>query len=223
MSLLAYYDARAPEYDDLYLEGTAPASISDPKAYRDEARAVGSAVAGLVGKDHLDVACGTGFWMQFYAPACSTITLIDQAPGMVEQSRERAAAMEISDRCNLVCADVLDHGFEEEAYDSALVGFLLSHLDDNGERVLLEKLARSLRPNGRLIIVDSIWNQERARVRQKQGMQTRRLGDGREFEIYKRYFTTRELLEIGSTHGFDLAAFHGGKVFLGVTGSYGGP
>jgi hypothetical protein len=37
--MLAYYDERAPEYEEAYTRGTGTASISDPEVFKVEARA----------------------------------------------------------------------------------------------------------------------------------------------------------------------------------------
>ncbi len=41
--MMSYYDARAPEYDDIYV-GKGPASISGPDLYRRETEIIGKVV-----------------------------------------------------------------------------------------------------------------------------------------------------------------------------------
>jgi ubiquinone/menaquinone biosynthesis C-methylase UbiE len=129
-SMHRYYDARASEYEEAYVLGTGTASITDPDVFRREV----SVLAGIVerfGRGRLvDLACGTGYWLPFYAPRCSAVTLIDQAPRM--------------ERMEIVQGDVLEHPFDRRAYDSALVGFLLSHLTDAQEQLLFERLRTTL-------------------------------------------------------------------------------
>jgi hypothetical protein len=49
--MLAYYDERAPEYDDAYTRGTGTASIPDPEVFKAEARVLEGIVArGGAGK-----------------------------------------------------------------------------------------------------------------------------------------------------------------------------
>jgi SAM-dependent methyltransferase len=56
----AYYDHRAPEYDDWYLGAGAFAGLDRPGFDEELARAT-EAIAGLEPANTLDVACGTGF------------------------------------------------------------------------------------------------------------------------------------------------------------------
>ena len=213
-----YYSERAAEYDELYLCGGASASISDPAAYKSEALAIGRALPRVVGPGHLDLACGTGFWLQFYGPSCHAVTLIDQAPEMLSRARERAESLDLAARCDFVRGNVLEQSYGTGVYDSALMGFLMSHLTEDQGKGLLAAVRASLRPGGRLVLIDSVWSAERANTRSKSGMQTRRLNDGRAFEIFKRYFTEEDLLEIGEGSGFRMRMLHNGRVFLCAAG-----
>ncbi len=72
-----YYDGRANEYDELY-EGKGPA-FPDPEAYKDDVKRIRE-IAHDFGRGHLiDIACGTGFWLPYYASNCAEITLVDQS------------------------------------------------------------------------------------------------------------------------------------------------
>jgi len=78
-SMLQYYDERAPEYDDAYLRGTGTASIRDPSVFQLEATLLGEVVERMARGRVVDLACGTGYWLQYYAQRCSRVTLVDQS------------------------------------------------------------------------------------------------------------------------------------------------
>ena len=221
-SMHRYYDARAPEYEEAYVLGTGTASITDPEIFRREV----SVLAGIVerfGRGRLiDLACGTGYWLPFYAPRCSDITLVDQAPRMLDECRKKIAALDGTERMRIVQGDVLEHPVGQRAYDSALVGFLLSHLTDAQERLLFDRLRTMLdvaRPRaGRFLILDSAWSLERARFNAKTEQQERRLNDGTTFAIYKRYIDRQNIVEWETKYGVETRIEHFGAAFLAVSG-----
>ena len=77
--MLQYYDERAPEYDDAYLRGTGTASIRDPSVFQLEAKLLSEVVERMARGRVIDLACGTGYWLQYYAQHCSRVTLVDQS------------------------------------------------------------------------------------------------------------------------------------------------
>jgi ubiquinone/menaquinone biosynthesis C-methylase UbiE len=216
-SMLRYYDERASEYEEAYVRGTGTASIPDPDVFRREASLLTGVVERFARGRIIDLACGTGHWLPHYAGRCSSITLLDQSGKMLDESRKKTKALGITDRCTLVQADVLDHAFGERAYDCALVGFLLSHLTEEEERLVFEKLGRMLDTAGRFLIFDSAWSPERARFNAKIERQERRLNDGTRFEIYKRYFDRQDIDGWATKYGVRLAIEHFGTAFVAVS------
>src|SRR5262245_34833843 len=126
--MLTYYDERAPEYEEAYTLGTGTASIPDPEVFKTEARVLGGIVGQIAQGRMMDLACGTAYWLPHYAPNCSHITLFDQSGRMLAEGRAKANRLGAIDRCRFVQGDLFEHAFEQSAYDTVLVGFLLSHL-----------------------------------------------------------------------------------------------
>src|ERR1043166_8867731 len=127
-SMLRYYDERASEYEDAYVLGTGTSSISDPTVFQREAAVLGDIVERFAHGRLIDLACGTGYWLPRYAARCSNVTLVDQSARMLDECAKKIVSLELAGRCTMIRADVLDHSFEREAYDRALIGFLMSHL-----------------------------------------------------------------------------------------------
>ena len=217
-SMLRYYDERASEYEEAYVLGTGTASIPDPEAFRREALLLTRMVEHFARGRLVDLACGTGYWLPYYVAGCSSVTLIDQAPRMLQECRKKIASLDALDRITIAQDDVLDHSFGPRAFDSALVGFLISHLTDVEEQQLFERLKTMLDTDGRFLILDSAWSPERARFNRKTERQERRLNDGSRFEIYKRYIDRQDVVEWERKYGVATSIEHFGTAFIAVSG-----
>ena len=111
--MLAYYDQRAPEYEEAYTLGTGTASIPDPEVFKAEARVLAGIVGQVARGRIMDLACGTAYWLSHYAPNCSRITLFDQSDRMLAESRAKANRLGILDRCVFLNGDVFEQEFEQ--------------------------------------------------------------------------------------------------------------
>jgi ubiquinone/menaquinone biosynthesis C-methylase UbiE len=218
--MLAYYDERAPEYEEAYTLGTGTSSIRDPEVFTAEARVLADAVRRFARGRMIDLACGTAYWLPEYAPQCSHITLFDQSDRMLAEARVRLERLGVVDRCAVVHGDFFDCTFAKNAYDTALVGFFLSHLTEAQEPWLFAALRLMLGSSGRFLILDSAWSPERAAVNAKVERQPRHLNDGTPFEIYKRYCDRDDIAGWALNYDVDLRVEHFGSAFYAVSGTF---
>lgn len=218
--MFRYYDERASEYEEAYVLGTGTASIPDAEVFRREASLLTGIVDRFARGRMVDLACGTGYWLPFYAARCTSITLIDQAPRMLDECRKKLVTPSAPDGIMVVRGDVLEHSFPPRSFDSALIGFLISHLSDDEEQRFFERLKDMLDTDGRFLILDSAWSLERARFNAKAERQQRRLNDGSGFEIYKRYIDRQDIHEWNTRHGVTTTIEHFGTAFVAVSGCF---
>ena len=66
-----YYAARAPEYDRIYQKPERQLDLAALRLWLPPL---------FAGTYLLEIACGTGYWTQFIAPATATVLAIDAAP-----------------------------------------------------------------------------------------------------------------------------------------------
>jgi demethylmenaquinone methyltransferase/2-methoxy-6-polyprenyl-1,4-benzoquinol methylase len=217
----AYYDARASEYEEAYTLGTGTSSIRDPGVFTSEARTLASIVGQRMSGRVIDIACGTGFWLPSYAASCSQVTLVDQSGKMLDECRKKVERLGLAGRSTLRQGDVFEEQFTPASYDSALIGFLLSHLTEAQEAQFFAALKSMLAAGGRFLILESAWSPERATVNVKTEQQERRLNDGTRFEILKRYFDRNDVAEWGRRHQVSLEIEHFGAAFVAVSGRVG--
>jgi len=215
--LFSYYDEGAGEYDSLYA-GKSASSVLEPAVYVKDVKAVAETASAFGAGHVVDIGCGTAYWLPYYAQNCDKITLFDQAPAMLRQARERAETLGILEKCRLVQGDFFEHVFDNDAFDSAVAAFVISHLECEEERLFFAKLRRALKPSGSFLIIDSAWNEARSPVRSKMGYQQRQLCDGRTFSIFKRYFDGRDVEDLFRRHRFGLVSRYTGGAFFAVVG-----
>ena len=191
----AYYDRRAPEYDEWY-RGIGQYAERDRPGWHDEVDALAGALAALPSAQTLDVACGTGFLTR-HLPG--EVVGLDQSESMLDEARRQAPNAEF------VQGDALDLPFEDGSFGRVFTGHFYGHLEGaDRERFLTE--ARRLAPE--LVIVDSALREDVEPVER----QERILNDGSRWEVYKRYFKPDALAEeLGGGE-----TLHAGRWFVAV-------
>jgi demethylmenaquinone methyltransferase/2-methoxy-6-polyprenyl-1,4-benzoquinol methylase len=190
----AYYDRRAPEYDDWWL-GTGLHANRDRPGWREEVDALFRALAALPPARTLDVACGTGFLTQ-HLPG--EIVGLDQSESMLGIARARVPSAEF------VRGDALELPFPDGTFERVFTGHFYGHLEDDRRAFLAE----ARRVAGELVVVDSGLREDHEPVE----VQERVLKDGSRWEVYKRYFSADGLArELGGGR-----IVHEGRWFVAV-------
>ena len=173
----AYYERRAPEYDDWYL-GVGKWEDRDRPGWEAELEALRGAIEALPARHTLDAACGTGFLTR-HLPG--TIVGVDQSESMLEEARRQAPDVEY------VQADALELPFRDGSFERVFTAHFYGHLEEP-DRVRFLKEARRVAPE--LVVVDSSALHAGG-IREE--WQERILNDGSRWEVYKRYFTGEQL------------------------------
>jgi len=191
----AYYDARAPEYDDWW-HGTGLFVERDRPGWEAEVDRLAQVVASLPPARTLDVACGTGFLTRHLH---GEVVGLDQSASMLEEARHQAPGAEF------VQGDALDLPFADRSFDRVFTGHFYGHLDPvDRERFLAE--TRRVAPE--LVVVDSALREDNV----AEEIQTRVLNDGSRWTVLKRCFTAEALLaELGRGQ-----TLHAGRWFVAV-------
>ncbi len=215
-----YYNERAKEYEELYTLGGATASIPNPESYKNEAKIISELLKKFIKGKIVDIACGTGYWLPYYAPNSRKITLIDQSQEMLNECKQKIGYLEINKKCKLICDDFFNCEFEEKEFDIGLIGFFLSHCNEEQEKLFFDKIKKMLKVDGEMWFLDSAWNKERSKVRDKLGIQERELKNGRKFNIYKKYFDKSDVQALAVKYKIKFDVLHQGKIFIVFRGVF---
>jgi ubiquinone/menaquinone biosynthesis C-methylase UbiE len=190
-----YYDARAPEYDDVWLGRGRFEHRHGSDWFAEVADLLGM-IASLPAARTLDVACGTGYLMRHLH---GDIVGLDQSAKMLAEAQRRAPG------AHFVQGDALELPFADGSFDRLFTSFFYGHLDEDERERFLEEARRVATE---LVVVDS--SRERADVDSE--LQERTLNDGTIWEVYKRYFRPEDLLdELGGGE-----VLHAGHWFVAV-------
>lgn len=196
---LAYYRARAGEYDEWFLrQGRHDRGPEWNRRWFSELEEVRGELdrfrpAGEV----LELACGTGLWTVELARHAKGITAVDASPEVLEINRARLDESGLQTPVGYVLADLFDWR-PDRAYDVVFFGFWLSHVPPRRFAAFWELVRSALGPGGRVFFVDSLGPEtpyeKRSPGRDPDGYTTtRRLNDGREFRIVKIFYDPADL------------------------------
>jgi len=174
----AYYERRAPEYDDWWL-GTGMFTNRHRPGWDEERTALTSTLAALAPARTLDVACGTGFLTQHLR---GEITGLDQSASMLELAQAKIPEVQF------IHGDALDLPFAGDTFERVLTSFFYGHLEEDDRKAFLRE-ARRVAPE--LVVVDSAFHEDVEPVE----WQERVLNDGSRWQVYKRYFEPGSLAD----------------------------
>jgi ubiquinone/menaquinone biosynthesis C-methylase UbiE len=174
----AYYDQRAPEYDDWWLGRGLYAERNRP-GWEEELRVLAGVIAELPPVRTLDVACGTGFLTRHLR---GEVVGLDASERMLEVAREQAP------NATFVRGDALELPFEDGVFERVFTSYFYCHLEEE-ERARFLAEARRVAPE--LVLVASI----RGEGDPKERWEERRLKDGSLWTVYKRVFEGDDLAQ----------------------------
>ena len=203
--MLAYYEARAPEYDDWYLRrGRYARGPIHDTAWNAELDVAGRWLDGLgIAGEIVELAAGTGWWSPLLASK-GELSLYDAAPAPLERARERLVAHHL--RAHLHLRDAW--AAPDRAVDAVFTGFWLSHVPRERLATFLDIVRRWLKPGGTFAFIDSLPDPQSGAADHPvpaDDLAVRRLDDGRQFTVVKVYYDPTELEAALAAAGFTAA------------------
>jgi ubiquinone/menaquinone biosynthesis C-methylase UbiE len=169
----AYYDRRAPEYDDWWL-GTGVFASRERLGWDDEVARLVESLAALPAARTLDVACGTGFLSRHLR---GELTLLDQSEAMLAIARERLP------EADFARADVPPLPFPDASFERVFTSHFYGHLREPGRSAFI---AEARRVASEVVVVDAGGGD-------REEVQERKLNDGSAHTVYKRWFSATGL------------------------------
>jgi SAM-dependent methyltransferase len=214
---LEYYRARADEYDKWWLrEGRFDRGPEANARWFAETTELERVLARFDPRGEvLELACGTGLWTRRLVDYAAHVTAVDAAPEVLAINRAR-----IGDRLvTYVEADLFEWAPEPAGYDACVFTFWLSHVPEDRFAAFWERIAGALRPGGRAFFIDSARTESSTATDHRlpevgDATMTRRLDDGREFQIIKRFYDPDQLTGRLRELGWDCQVGTTGEFFI---------
>jgi 2-polyprenyl-3-methyl-5-hydroxy-6-metoxy-1,4-benzoquinol methylase len=192
---IAYYRARAGEYEDWFFRrGRYDRGPTANQAWEAEAEQLVVALDEFAPTGRvLELACGTGLFTRHLLRHAGSITAVDASPEVLEINRQQCGEQ----RIRFVQANLFEW-LPKETYDVVFFSFWLSHVPPDRFASFWEKVRSAVAPNGRVFLIDSLYNPtSTAADHQLRGEDaitvTRRLDDGRKYEIVKVFYRPVDL------------------------------
>lgn len=190
----AYYDRRAHEYDVVYDKPERQTSIA---ALRDH-------IVVLLGeRSVLELACGTGFWTQWYCLTAARVLATDINGSTLDVARARR---HWPDHVAFALCGAFDLEHLHGTFDAAFAGFLWSHIPLDRQHEFLASLLDRVEPGSIIVLADNRYvdgsNHPVVRTDEHGNTYQRRtLGDGTQWEVLKNFPTSEQLEEVLDRHG----------------------
>jgi demethylmenaquinone methyltransferase/2-methoxy-6-polyprenyl-1,4-benzoquinol methylase len=210
---IAYYRARAEEYDEWFFRrGRYDRGEDFLRAWFLEVAAVESALRALRPYgDVLELACGTGLWTRHLVDSASSVTAVDASAEVIEINRHRVASSAV----RYVQADLFSWQ-PTERYDFVFFGFWLSHVPPTHFDSFWSTVRSCLKPGGAAFFVDnttSTSDQPRPPDAEDYVVE-RELNDERRFRIVKVFHQPEALEAKLSALGWQGSVRATGEFFL---------
>jgi ubiquinone/menaquinone biosynthesis C-methylase UbiE len=183
-----YYDKRSREYERIYDKPERQAELA---WLRERIPAL------LAGRDVLEIACGTGYWTQFIAPAARHVHAFDLNESVLEIAAEKPFP---AGRVSFSRADALTLEGAADGCDAAFAGFWWSHVKRSALEGFVRALAAKLEPGAVVAILDNSYAEGSSTAisrRDAEGntYQLRTLANGERHEVLKNFPSALELTE----------------------------
>ena len=210
-----YYRARASEYDEWHMRlGRYDRGPEHRRQWFAELDAVRTALTAMRPFGQvLELACGTGLWTGELAQGASTVTAIDAVSDTIEITRRKNADTQVGYQV----ADIF-HWNPVHRYDLVFFGFWLSHVPAERFESFWKTVQDALKSNGQVFFVDSLQTQassahDHAKINDS-GIAERKLNDGSQYHIVKRFYDPGTLEEHLDSIGWSGTIQTTGDLFL---------
>lgn len=181
-----YYSARAAEYDKIYLKPERQPNLREMKSW----------ISGVFNEQLvLEIACGTGYWTQFFAPNASKVVALDATEETLRIARHRVPPGKVE----FIQGDAYEIPVRNKSFDAAFAGFWWSHVPLERIDQFLRGLHRALKPGATVVFIDNRFVQGSSTPisehdDDRNTYQCRSLSDGSKHRVLKNFPSREELL-----------------------------
>jgi SAM-dependent methyltransferase len=182
-----YYAAIAHDYDRVY---------GKPERQVDLKEMHGRVAELLRGHKVLEIACGTGYWTEKFAPVAASVKAIDINPEMLDLAKARISAagdgVAPAGKVEFSLADAFDLPADIGSYTACFAGFWWSHVKREDQERFLAHLRERLGKDILLVLLDNVYVDGSSTVIARTDAagntyQIRLAVDGQRYEVLKNF------------------------------------
>jgi demethylmenaquinone methyltransferase/2-methoxy-6-polyprenyl-1,4-benzoquinol methylase len=193
--LADYYARRASEYERIYEK---PERQRDLDALKDRIRKM------LAGRRVLELACGTGYWTEVFAPVAAEVAALDVNQEVLDIARAKGYP---PGRVEFMRADCYAPPDLGRRHDALFAAFWWSHVPLQRLEGFLAASAAAVAPRALIAFLDNRYVEGSStpvarRDAQGNGYQLRTLDDGSRHEVLKNFPAESELIRRTVKHGW---------------------
>ncbi len=199
--LETYYSCRASEYEKIY----------EKPERQDNLESLKSLVKDFFqNKSVLEIACGTGYWTEIISSCADSIVAIDSNKEVLDIARSKSYN---KNNIKFIVDDALSLSKINNTFDSSFCGFWLSHIHKNNMESFITKLHTKLKPGSVVVMIDNNYvdgSSTPVDITDREGntYQLRKLEDGSEYEILKKFYLEDDLKNIFRNHSVNFEIFN---------------
>lgn len=199
-SLRDYYAQRAAEYEQIYYR-------DDPKRQLEQLQLAAAIAEATLGRDVLEIACGTGYWKQFADRTARSVTALDANSEVLDIARQKALK-----HTHWQTGDAYappSGSYTAGLYTAGLACCWISHVPRARLSEWLRAFHAALQPGARVLLADNVYVEgvggdlsgpDAAGDTYK----TRPLAGGGTQQVLKNYFSDAELRDLLAPYASDL-------------------
>jgi len=204
---IAYFEARAPEYDDSMEPDQSDSVYAEWQQLRNQVRS--ARLTGAV----LDLAAGTGSWTELFIDSAETVTLVDASAGALEIARTRFQGRDVE----FVTTDLFKWN-PDRLYDTVFSSFWLCHIPPMLVSNFVSQIERACRSGGTNVLVDEHTFDDpglavAAARNDDAWVSHRTVQDGRDYRLVKVGHNPADVLDLFMKRGWDASLEHHGDHF----------
>jgi SAM-dependent methyltransferase len=193
--LAEYYAKRASEYERIYAR---PERQRDLAALKERVRKM------LAGRRVLELACGTGYWTEVFAPVAKEVVALDVNKEVLDIARAKSYP---AGRVEFVQADCYAPPDFGRRHDALFAGFWWSHVPLQRLDAFLAAAVAAAAPRALVAFIDNRYVEGSSspverRDAEGNGYQWRTLDDGSRHEVLKNFPAESELIKRTVKHGW---------------------
>lgn len=186
--LAEYYAKRASEYERIYAR---PERQHDLAGLKERVRKM------LAGRRVLELACGTGYWTEVYAPVAREVLAVDVNQEVLDIARAKDYP---AGRVEFVQGDCYAPPDSGRRHDALFAGFWWSHVPLQRLDAFLASAVSKVAPRALVAFIDNRYVEGSStpvarRDAEGNGYQLRTLDDGSRHEVLKNFPAESELIK----------------------------